>query len=89
MSILSIPKILVSQPVNFSSVLISLILKPFTENGSVGTVMSHIELAGFIIFGCLSTFHPLLEKFSNGTEGNSGSNSFSLKAHDVIGDTEK
>jgi hypothetical protein len=55
------------------------------EAGTVGAVVSNIELAVFIIFACLSTFHPLVAKyFSTGPEEYSEAVSFSLEAPDMI-----
>jgi hypothetical protein len=56
---------------------VSLTVATSTETSQVGSIMSQIEVAVFIIFGSLSTFHPLLTKyFSTGPKARSESRSF-------------
>jgi hypothetical protein len=60
-------------------------LKNSTAIGTVGSIVSQIEIGVFIIFGCLSTFHPLLAKyFLTGNKEYSDNNSFSIESPDII-----
>jgi hypothetical protein len=46
--------------------------------------VTHVEMAGFIIFSCLSTFHPLLAKlFSSRTKQYGDFSSFDMKEQEL------
>jgi hypothetical protein len=61
-----------------------MILNVSLETGTVGSIVGHIEIAGFIVFGCLSTFHPLLTRFiSRSAKEKDESNSFSAMSEVV------
>jgi hypothetical protein len=68
-------------------------LKPLSGTGTVGSVVSHIEIGVFIIFGCLSTFHPLLAYFpSSNKDDESYSDLGTFRVHDptmIESQTEK
>jgi hypothetical protein len=54
------------------------------ETGTVGSIVSHIEIGTFIVFGCLSTFHPLLSRLpSSSAERYSESSLFGVHALDM------
>jgi hypothetical protein len=55
------------------------------ETGTVGLVVSHVEIGSFIVFGCLSTYHPLLTRHHpTAAEEHSGPDSCRLESVDTI-----
>jgi hypothetical protein len=63
---------------------VNLTLDPL-DVGSIGIVVANVEIGAFLIFGCLSTFHPLLRRHgSPAAEGFSHSESFHIESFDTV-----